>query len=51
MGRILLEDDIDSRYQPRNASPARLIVWPLYVAGQTDFVSNIMWLWAAEQLE
>jgi hypothetical protein len=51
MGRILLEDDIDSRYQPRNASPARLIVWPLYVAGETDFVSDIMQLWVAEQLE
>jgi hypothetical protein len=51
MGRGLLEDDNDSRYQPRNASRARLIVWPLYVAGQTDFASDIMRLWAAEQLE
>ena len=51
MGRGLLEDDNDSRYQPRNTSRARLIVWPLYVAGQTDFASDIMRLWAAEQLE
>ena len=51
MGRSLLEDDIDYRYQPRNASRARLIVWPLYVAGQTEFVSDIMRLYAADQLE
>jgi hypothetical protein len=51
MGRGLLEDDIDSRYQLRNASRASLIVWPLYMARQTDFVSDIIRLWAVEQLE
>jgi hypothetical protein len=30
---------------------AKLILWPLYVAGQTEFVSDIMRTWVVDQLE
>jgi hypothetical protein len=41
----------ESPYNIKNAARARLILWPLYVAGQSDFISDIMRGWIADQLE
>lgn len=40
----------DSAYGPKNTARAKLVIWQLYVAGQTDCVSDIMRHWVADQL-
>ena len=48
-------DLADSRNNSKNAASrnarAKLVLWPLYVAGQTEFVSDIMRMWVVDQLE
>jgi hypothetical protein len=53
MGRSLYHDDeeCESPYNLKNAAKAKLVIWPLYVVGHSDFVSDDMRLWTADQLE
>jgi len=41
----------DSAYHPKNTARTKLVVWPLYVAGQSECVSDSMRFWTADQLE
>jgi hypothetical protein len=43
--------DWRSSYQPRSTAVGKLLLWPLYVAGQNDFVSDIMRMWIVGRLE
>ena len=40
-----------SAYQPQNAARGRILIRPLFVAGQPDNFSDIMRLWVAARLE
>lgn len=40
-----------STCQPQNAARGRVLLWPLYVAGQTENLSDIMRLWAVGRLD
>lgn len=40
----------DSAYSPHNRARAKLVIWPMYVAGQADFVSDILRNWIGDQL-
>lgn len=53
MGRNLDTNNTirQSPYNIKNAASAKLILWPLYVAGQSDFISDVMRGWIADQLE
>lgn len=41
----------DSAYHPKNTARTKLVIWPLYVAGQSECVSDSMRFWTADQLE
>jgi hypothetical protein len=43
--------DWRSSYQPRSTAVGKLLLWPLHVAGQNDFVSDIMRMWIVGRLE
>jgi hypothetical protein len=53
MGRNLNTNNAtrESPYNIKNAARAKLILWPLYVAGQSNFISDVMRSWIADQLE
>jgi hypothetical protein len=51
MCRSPLEKSSTVVYGPQHTARVKLLVWPLYVAGSNDFVSDILRLWTADQLE
>ena len=53
MGCNLYTNDTprESPYNIKNAARAKLILWPLYVAGQSELISDVMRGWIADQLE
>lgn len=53
MGRNLHTNNTtrEASYTINNAARAKLILWPLYVAGQSDFISDVMRGWIADQLQ
>lgn len=51
MDRSPLENTLDVVYGPQHTAKVKLLVWPLYVAGSNDHVSDILRLWTAGQLE
>jgi hypothetical protein len=53
MGRDLYTDNKnrESPYSIKNAARAKLVLWPLYVAGQSNIPSDVMRGWIADQLE
>jgi hypothetical protein len=40
----------DSAYGPKNTTRTKTVIWQLYVAGQTDYVSDILKYWVSDQL-
>lgn len=53
MGRTLYTDNLtrESPYNIKNAARGKLVLWPLYVAGQSAYISDVMRGWIADQLE